>query len=134
MKKDIAAFRFDNQLSSADFFINQGGKELSGKEKAIQDFIIYLFTPRGSVPYKPQYGSYFAKLISNTSIINEVDLFQIFSLSINSYIAEQESDEKILNISLNKVSLIESTIVLNLTFQFNDFQPENIKIPFIVRI
>lgn len=114
-----------------------GGEIVKDEEMEIQNFLIYLLTEKGSIPYRKDYGSPFLKMLKNQSHVSEIDIFQIFNLSVSEFLnswINLRNTIKIDNITLNKLNIIDSGAILEIVFKFKNNEKFNKKLILSMKI
>lgn len=101
----------------------EGGRMVTGVQKLVQRFLLYLFTDAGSMPYSPEVGTTFMQELNSGALQNQVDVFQAFSRAITSVrtqlreaeLTTDPDDEKFSSATLNSVTIHDRQISAHVT-------------------
>lgn len=93
------------------------GRSVTGSEKLAQRFLFVLMTPKGSVAYRPRWGTGFTDALRSRNFLSELDLFAAFAsalLEAGTSLAEDETsddpdEERYRSAQILQVTLAEST-------------------------
>lgn len=137
MSIDIAAFQnVSEQKFVGRLFDESGGKAISGPEKAAQQFIIFLMTPRGSVPYRPDYGTLLVPTLESRSCRTELDVFQAFAVAaletvtfFKRYRDFRPPDERVDAAAIRNLVVAPGAVVLEIALRTEDKQIVQRRIP-----
>lgn len=135
MSRDVAIYlsasdavdfqAMESSLSSQKY---PTGLALDGELRQMQEFLIALFTQRGSSQFRPSYGCNFFDDLVSRRLQTAQDVNASFALAVDE-ILSQLAETTIRGARMDQIIIYEDTIVLRITLDFADGTSRSSEVP-----